>query len=104
MLYLTPGLLATQVVQIIYTAVVLSGLRSLLLGNELSPVKFGIYVVIEIVSVAVICPLDVMTMKLAIQRNHADAEYNSVAQEVEDDAIDAPEYAQYSGQEEDVIG
>lgn len=104
-LYLTPGLLATQVVHIAYTSIILSGLRSLLLsGNSISPVKFGIYLTIEMLSVAIICPLEVMTTKLAIQRNHSAAEYNSVEQEVDDDTIEAPEYAEYSGQEEDVIG
>lgn len=104
-LYLTPGLLATQVFHIAYTVVVLNGVRSLLLsGGTISPVKFGIYLTIEMLSVAFICPLEVMSTKLAIQRNHSAAEYNSVEQEVEDDAIEAPEYAEYSGQEEDVIG
>ena len=104
-LYRTPGLLATQVFHIAYTVVVLNGVRSLLLsGGTISPVKFGIYLTIEMLSVAFICPLEVMSTKLAIQRNHSAAEYNSVEQEVEDDAIEAPEYAEYSGQEEDVIG
>ncbi|RPD53543.1 mitochondrial carrier [Lentinus tigrinus ALCF2SS1-6] len=104
-LYLTPGLLVAQVLQISYTVVILRSLRSLLLaGSSFSSVKFGIYVVIEMLSTVIICPLEVMTTKLAIQRNHSAAEYNSVEQEVEDDAIEAPEYAEYSGQEEDVIG
>ncbi|KAM5531668.1 hypothetical protein V8D89_014657 [Ganoderma adspersum] len=104
-LYLTPGLVTAQVLQIAYTVVVLHGLRRLLLSaDNFSPVKFGIYVAIEMASTAIICPLEVITTKLAIQRNHSTAEYNSVEQEVEDDAVEAPEYAEYSGQEEDVIG
>lgn len=104
-LYLTPGLLAARVLHIAYTAVILHGLRTLLLANgRFSPFKFGIYVAIEMLSTIVTCPLEVITTKLAIQRNHAAAEYNSVEQEVEDDALEAPEYAEYSGQEEDVIG
>ena len=104
-LYLTPGLLTAQVLQISYTVVILRSLRTLLLaGDSFSSVKFGIYVLIEMLSTVIICPVEVMTTKLAIQRNHSAAEYNSVEQEVEDDAIEAPEYAEYSGQEEDVIG
>ncbi|RDX55007.1 mitochondrial carrier [Lentinus brumalis] len=104
-LYLTPGLLTAQVLHISYTVVILRSLRTLLLaGDSFSSVKFGIYVLIEMLSTVIICPLEVMTTKLAIQRNHSAAEYNSVEQEVEDDAIEAPEYAEYSGQEEDVIG
>ncbi|KAI0704995.1 mitochondrial carrier [Cerioporus squamosus] len=104
-LYLTPGLLTAQVLHISYTVVILRSLRTLLLaGDSFSSVKFGIYVLIEMLSTVIICPLEVMTTKLAIQRNHSASEYNSVEQEVEDDAIEAPEYAEYSGQEEDVIG
>ena len=55
-------------------------------------------------SVSIIFPLDVITTKLSIQINHSAAEYNSFEQEVDDDTIEAPEYAEYSGQEEDVIG
>ena len=104
-LYLTPGLLATQLFHIAYTVVILHGVRTLLLSKDgFSSAKFGIYLTVEILSTAVTCPLEVMTTKLAIQRNHSTAEYNSVEQEVEDDAIEAPEYAEYSGEEEDVIG
>ncbi|KAI0630262.1 mitochondrial carrier [Trametes polyzona] len=104
MLYLTPGLLATQMIHLLYTVVVLRSLRILLLSKNFTPFKFGIYLGIEILSVIITCPLEVMSTKLAIQRNHASAEYNSVEQEVEDDAVEAHEYAEYSNQEEDVIG
>lgn len=103
-LYLTPGLLATQVIHIAYTVIFLRSLRKLLLAHGLSSYKFGVYLAIEMLSTAITCPIEVMTTKLAIQRNHSTSEYNSVEQEVEDDAVEAPEYAEYSGQEEDVIG
>jgi len=45
--------------------------------------------------------LEVIATRLAIQRNHASSEYNSVSQEVEDDGEDTVEY---SGTDEDVIG
>ncbi|KAI0663600.1 mitochondrial carrier [Cubamyces menziesii] len=102
-LYLTPGLLVTELMRLLYAMVVLRSLRILLL-KDFTPFKFGIYLGFEMLSVALTCPLEVMATKLAIQRNHATAEYNSVEQEVEDDAIDAHEYAEYNGEEEDVIG
>ncbi|CCM03583.1 uncharacterized protein FIBRA_05720 [Fibroporia radiculosa] len=109
MLYSTPGLLAAQCIQIVYTAFLLTALRSFLVPRPgpddfMASVKFGIYIGVEVVSVVVICPLEVITTKLAIQRNHAAPEYNSVEQEAEDDMIDGEEYTEYSGAEEDVIG
>ncbi|KAI0743918.1 mitochondrial carrier [Daedaleopsis nitida] len=103
-LYLTPGLLAAQVIHIAYVVIFLRSLRKLLLAHGFSSYKFGVYLAIEMLSTAITCPIEVMTTKLAIQRNHSTSEYNSVEQEVEDDAVEAPEYAEYSGQEEDVIG
>lgn len=58
------------------------------------------YFVVVLLSTAILTPLEVIATRLAIQRNHASAEYNSVAQEEEGDAEDA----EYSGAEEDVIG
>ncbi|KAI0769719.1 mitochondrial carrier [Trametes elegans] len=103
-LYLTPGLLAVQFLRILYPLAVLRSFRLLLLANNFSSFKFGIYLGIEMLSVAITCPLEVMATKLAIQRNHATADYNSVEQEVEDDAVETHEFAEYSNQEEDVIG
>ncbi|KAH9858820.1 mitochondrial carrier [Lenzites betulinus] len=103
-LYLTPGLLATQMLRILYSVIILRTFRLLLVVNNFTPFKFGIYLGVEMLSVIITCPLEVMATKLAIQRNHASSEYNSVEQEVEDDAVDAHEYAEYSNQEEDVIG
>ncbi len=67
-------------------------------------IKLGIYIIVVVLSTAILCPLEVITTKLAIQRNHAAAEYNSVEQEVEDDGMTPEEYVEYSGAEEDVIG
>lgn len=52
-------------------------------------------------STIVLCPLEVIATRLAVQRNHASAEYNSVSQEEEEDVDDV---ADYYGAEEDVIG
>ena len=109
-LYLTPGLLTAQVLHVAYTSLLLSGIRSLLVPRAgsaevtFSTIKFGIYIAVEILSTVILCPLEVITTKLAIQRNHAAPEYNSVEQEVEDDGMEGEEYTEYAGAEEDVIG
>ncbi|TCD69808.1 hypothetical protein EIP91_006121 [Steccherinum ochraceum] len=111
-LFLTPGLFLAQFLRSAYLIIVLRTIRRFLVpttsdttsGFEIHPIKFTVYAVIAILSTAVLCPLEVMTTKLAIQRNHAAAEYNSVEQEVEPDAVSGEEYVEYSGAEEDVIG
>lgn len=69
--------------------------------DDISVWRLGIFAVIGALSTAILCPLEVITTRLAIQRNHASAEYNSVSQEIEGDAEDGVEYA---GADEDVIG
>ncbi|KAF7288693.1 hypothetical protein HMN09_01375300 [Mycena chlorophos] len=110
-IYLTPGLLAAQFLHTAYITLVLGPLHRVLIpmasgpGGVLYPdttaLKFGIYVGIIILSTGLLTPLEVITVRLAIQRNQSSSDYNSVSQEVEGDAEDVPEYA---GAEEDVIG
>ncbi|KAG6832597.1 hypothetical protein H0H92_014433 [Tricholoma furcatifolium] len=110
-LYLTPGLLAAEVLHIAIVVLGLGPLRRLLVPElspkseqglaDISTVKLSIYLVIVGLSTAVLTPLEVIATRLAIQRNHASSEYNSVSQEVEGDAEETPEF---SGAEEDVIG
>jgi hypothetical protein len=69
--------------------------------GSISIVKLIIYLVILCLSILLLTPLEVIATRLAIQRNHASSEYNSVSQEVEGDAEENVEYA---GAEEDVIG
>ncbi|KAJ4483365.1 hypothetical protein J3R30DRAFT_3447989 [Lentinula aciculospora] len=106
-LYLTPGLLAAEMLHILIVVVGLGPIRRLLLPKpelgsypDYSLAKLGIYIVIVLLTTAVLSPLEVMAIRLAIQRNHASAEYNSVSQEIEGDAEDNAEFA---GNEEDVI-
>jgi len=109
-LYLTPGLLPAQTIAVTYGALGLRTLRHFLLpgyrpGADLpesfTALRFGLYFIVVIISTAILCPLEVIATKLAIQRNHASAELNSVLQEEEGDA---EETAEYAGAEEDVIG
>lgn len=113
-IYFTPGLFAAQFLHLAYKIVFIGSLRRALIpdlsrvdesrADGLLFVKIGIMLAVGLLSTFVLCPLEVIASKLAIQRNHAAPEYNSVAQEVEEDAIVGEEYAEYSGAEEDVIG
>ncbi|KAJ7783240.1 hypothetical protein B0H16DRAFT_1496062 [Mycena metata] len=108
-IYTTPGLFLSQCLHVAYVTLCLAPLHRLLVPiheegvsyPQLSPVKLGIYFVVVIFSAGILTPLEVMSTRLAIQRNQASAEYNSVSQEIEGDAEDVPEFA---GAEEDVIG
>ena len=110
-LYLTPGLLATQVVHIAYIVLFLRTLRMWILPEfspnsfprreDFSAVRLVVYFIISLSSTVILAPLEVIAIRLSIQRNHAAPEYNSVVQEEEGDA----EYsAEYAGADEDVIG
>jgi len=109
-LNLTPGLMAAETLHICIVVLFLGPLRRLLLPGlsepglkmgDVSVVRLVIYLVILCLSVLALTPLEVIATRLAIQRNHALSEYNSVSQEVEGDA---DENVEYSGAEEDVIG
>ena len=109
-LYLTPGLLAAELLHIIYVVIGLRALRHALLPSlsqaddsepqNLSFRSLVIYLAIALFSTAILCPLEVISTRLAVQRNHESAEFNSVAQEEVGDAEDLPEYSP----DEDVIG
>lgn len=106
---MTPGLLATQVSHILIVVLVLTPMRRYLLpdmretpaAEDISYFKLSIYIILVILLTLVLTPLEVAGTRLAIQRNHSSAEYNSVQQEVDGDTEDVPEY---SGADEDVIG
>jgi len=102
-LYLTPGLLAAQVLHISIVVLGLGPLRQYFDISFKEPATFlsvATYAVIVALSSIILTPLEVIVTRLAIQRNHASAEYNSVSQEVEGDGENVPEY----GGEEDVMG
>jgi len=111
MLYLTPGLLPAEVLHITIVVLGLGPLRRLLVPElsaksesklqDISIVKLSIYLLIVMLSTAILTPLEVIATRLAIQRNHASSQYNSVSQEVDGDA---EEIVEFSGAEEDVIG
>jgi len=109
-LYLTPGLLASQAAHIAYVILGLRAVRQLLLpelahpglpSKDISMVKLVIFLCLSLASTAILAPLEVIAIRLAIQRNHAAPEFNSISQEEDGDAEEATEYA---GADEDVIG
>jgi len=108
--YFTPGLFAAEVLHIVYTTLILHGVRLLVLPSlaDLEPGqdlpkgftagRFGIYAVIVMFSTVILTPLEVMTTRLSIQRNHATSGFEAVpAEELEEDM-------DFAGNEEDVIG
>jgi hypothetical protein len=107
-LYLTPGLLAAELLHICYVVIALRALRHLLLpslsqrddSRPLSARSLIVYLATSLFSTGILCPLEVISTRLAVQRNHESAEFNSVAQEETGDAEDLPEYSP----DEDVIG
>ena len=101
-LYLTPGLLAAQVLHISIVVIGLGPLRRYLVHSKESLITLSAatYDIIVAFSAIILAPLEVIVTRLAIQRNHASAEYNSVSQEVEGDGENVAEY----GGEEDVMG
>ncbi|KAJ7218011.1 hypothetical protein GGX14DRAFT_599126 [Mycena pura] len=108
-LYLTPGLLLTQFLHVAYVTLILGPLHRFLVPMksefgiaypDTTPLKLAIYFAVVLTSTIVLTPLEVITTRLAIQRNHASSEYNSVSQEVEGEAEEVPEFVGV----EDVIG
>ncbi|TFK75362.1 mitochondrial carrier [Pluteus cervinus] len=109
-LYLTPGLLAAEVIHIAIVVLVLGPLHRFLLPSlgtpnvsieDISFLKLSLYIVVVVLCAAFLTPLEVIATRLAIQRNHASPEFNSVSQEVDGDTEETMEFA---GVEEDVIG
>lgn len=113
-IYTTPGLFAAQFLHLAYKIIFVGSLKALLLPSSdesgdkhllnANPIAIGVMITIGLFSTAILCPLEVIASKLAIQRNHAAPEYNSVSQEIEDDGITPEEYVEYAGEDEDVIG
>ncbi|KZT41461.1 hypothetical protein SISSUDRAFT_1042814 [Sistotremastrum suecicum HHB10207 ss-3] len=107
-LYTTPGFVVAQVLHILYGVVVLHGVRLLILpslsdiqpGQEIpqnfTPLRLGIYVICVMISVIVLCPLEVIATRLSLQRNHAGSA--PVPTEEPEDGVE------FIGQNEDVVG
>jgi hypothetical protein len=102
-LYMTPGLLAAELLHIFLVVLFLGPLRRLLVPElsesisgprNVSMFKLLLYLFVVCGSVAVLAPLEVIATRLAIQRNHA-------GQDVDGETEGPIEYA---SPDEDVIG
>ena len=105
----TPGLLASEVLRIAYVILFMDPLRQWIFPKTISETdnvstlitlpRFGFYLVLVAISTAVICPLEVISTRLSIQRNHAPG---SRAADLEEEANMGD--VVYSASDEDVIG
>ena len=96
----TPGLLVTQFLRIFCSIAGVSCLSLvLLLRYNLAPWTLVLLTAAALLSYAAACPLEVMSTKLAVQRNNAAVDLGSdaIAEEL------PPAYAECPAQEEDVI-
>ncbi|TFL01479.1 hypothetical protein BDV98DRAFT_568146 [Pterulicium gracile] len=106
-LYLTPGLLAAQSAHIAYVVLFLGTARHFLIPTPLDKIPEGegfptmrvlVFVALSLGSTVVLTPLEVISTRLAIQRNHeVGGEFATLAQE--DGQGD-----EFAGDGEDVIG
>ena len=105
-LYLTPGLLLAQALHIAYVVLLLGTARHFLIPTPLSDLpsdesfptgRVLVFMALSLGSTVVLTPLEVISTRLAIQRNHeAGGEFESVAQEEGGE--------EFAGEGEDVIG
>ena len=107
-LFFTPGLLLSEVLRIAYTVLFMDPLRLVILprasSEDASPfqnitfIRFSFYILLAVISTAIICPLEVISTRLSIQRNHDSPGFSTVSQEEEVNEV------VYSASDEDVIG
>ena len=69
-------------------------------ASERSLARIGLYILIAIISTAIICPLEVISTRLSIQRNHDRSGFGAVSQQEESEMDNVP----YAAADEDVIG
>lgn len=67
---------------------------------QISLARLAFYIPLAIFSTAIVCPLEVISTRLSIQRNHDTSGFTAVAQEPEPEMDNVP----YAAADEDVIG
>ena len=99
-LYLTPGLLAAQVMHTTYDVIFLWSIQRLLdfqeltnpglpRNNEIPPVEIVLLIAAEILSKLILAPLEVIATRLSIQRNRGTPELQPILQEEGGDGEEA---------------
>lgn len=121
-LFLTPGLMAAEVLHICYVLLVMHSFRRLLLpssflvdewadpetGKPVWPkdftfIRFFLYILVTVLSTPVLCPLEVIATRLSLQRNHSpDGGFAAIPQD--DATMIVDDDHEYAGSDEDVIG
>lgn len=111
-LYLAPGLMAARTLHVVWLTFVQRGVRYILLPSlsilptdgsdggleNIPPIRFGLYLIFIIASMFILVPLEVITVRLSVQRNHSGTGgFGAVPQDE-----DLPEL-EYAGRDEDVI-
>jgi len=116
LLFLIPGLMATQVIHVLYVIIVLHQLRRLVIPSlsnsltggalpvDITPFRFVMYSLIVLASVVILCPLEVIATRLSLQKSHAGS-LEPLPLPQGDPTVNATnEDLEYSGQGEDVVG
>jgi len=115
-LYFTPGLVAGQMLHILFVALISRLVRLVLVpaladgldevsSGGISTIRLSVFILFEaLAGTAFLSPLEVMTERLAIQRNYTPgAEFEEEDAELAAAQATGGEAIQYAGQEEDVL-
>jgi hypothetical protein len=115
-LYLIPGLFFAQGLHILWVVIVMHSLRRVLLPSmghiddvkgipeDFTPLRFGLYFVVILLSIFVLCPLEVIATRLSLQRSHgSSAEFSELPQEEQGLTVDE-DGVEFAGTDEDVVG
>lgn len=102
----------SEVTRLLYVILFMHPLRVLILPSTVdeeqgsarqpfSVARLSLYLGLAFVSTLIICPLEVISTRLSLQRNHSSFGYSAAAQ---DEDVEIHDNAVYSAAEEDVIG
>ncbi|KAG6916346.1 hypothetical protein DXG01_007237 [Tephrocybe rancida] len=107
-LYLTPGLLVAELLKVAISLPAITSLRNLVLPsiphsgedrNISFILRFSAYIILIVLGTSIIVPLEIISTRLTLQRNHAPQDDDGV----DESATADPALSLYSA-EEDVIG
>ncbi|KAI5121563.1 hypothetical protein M0805_000744 [Coniferiporia weirii] len=109
-IFLTPGLLASEALRVAYIILFMDPLRLAILPpaspTEANPftrhsvARLSLYLGLAFISMIIIAPIEVVSTRLSIQRNHDYSAFSAVGQDEDANVNDVV----YSASDEDVIG
>jgi len=118
MLYLTPGIALAQILHISYLLLIVRGVRAVLVPS-FKPGLYGLsgafdsflsflglctYLFFLCLSFIILCPLEVLSARLSVQRNHPLNEDGVAVPASTGPSVEDTVGLEYAGAEEDVIG